>query len=140
MSCYPHAPSTTSQPESSTLTPQPQKTDSAVARITATVFKKAETCDADCVITSATTSSGACKRKLQDLDVDTQHESNIILQRPRLAGVKRIRREKTGTDWQSVLDIVKYSEERQGLAAAVKQREAAAAVLHEEIWKARACQ
>jgi hypothetical protein len=61
----------------------------------------------------------------------------MMLQRPRPAAVKRIRREKTGTDWQSVLDIVKYSEERQGLAAAMKQREAAAAALHEEIWKAR---
>jgi hypothetical protein len=29
-----------------------------------------------------------------------------------VAGIKRIRREKTGTDWQTVLDIVKYDEEQ----------------------------
>jgi hypothetical protein len=95
--------------------------------------QKAEARDAaGCVITSAT--SRACKRKLEDsesTEVNTQHENNISVLRPP-AG-KRIRREKTGTDWQSVLDIVKYSEERQGLAAAVKQREATAAVWHDEI-------
>jgi hypothetical protein len=48
-----------------------------------------------------------CKRKTKNtLDHDTDKVS------PKLAPRKRICREKTGTDWQSVLDIVAYSEER----------------------------
>lgn len=48
-----------------------------------------------------------CKRKTKDaLNHDTDQVS------PKPAPRKRICREKTGTDWQTVLDIVAYSEER----------------------------
>jgi hypothetical protein len=54
------------------------------------------------------------KRKLDIVDVENNNpgEERISTQSlPRIA--KRIRREKTGTDWQSVLDIVRHGEEQQ---------------------------
>jgi hypothetical protein len=54
--------------------------------------------------------------KLPPRQRDVDKENNAFLS-PSLnlapvAGIKRIRREKTGTDWQTVLDIVKYDEEQ----------------------------
>jgi hypothetical protein len=46
-------------------------------------------------------------------DADKENKAlppNLIL--APVARIKRIRREKTGTDWQTVLDIVKYDEEQ----------------------------
>ncbi|KAG2146229.1 hypothetical protein DEU56DRAFT_753730 [Suillus clintonianus] len=62
----------------------------------------------------ASTTRQTCKRKIDD-DVDAKHDAdkeNISLSST--PAIKRICREKTGTDWQSVLDINKYVEERLG--------------------------
>ncbi|KAG1865131.1 hypothetical protein C8R48DRAFT_672419 [Suillus tomentosus] len=49
-----------------------------------------------------------CKRKFEDADAeDNTDQGNIDKPAP-----KRICREKTGTDWQTVLDIIKYGEQR----------------------------
>ncbi|KAG1759564.1 hypothetical protein EDD22DRAFT_955773 [Suillus occidentalis] len=48
-----------------------------------------------------------CKRKTKDA---LNHDTDQVFPKP--APRKRICREKTGTDWQTVLDIVAYSEER----------------------------
>jgi hypothetical protein len=44
-------------------------------------------------------------------DGNNSNKENMSLNRPAPAA-KRICREKTGTEWQSVLDIVKFSEEQ----------------------------
>ncbi|KAG1770601.1 hypothetical protein EV702DRAFT_1049321 [Suillus placidus] len=52
------------------------------------------------------------KRKLDIVDENNNpDEETISSHLPRIA--KRIRREKTGMDWQSVLDIVRHGEEQQ---------------------------
>jgi hypothetical protein len=56
---------------------------------------------------STTSARQTCKRKIEEHDSDTDQTS------PDPAPVrKRICREKTGTDWQTVLDIIEYGEER----------------------------
>ncbi|KAG2126960.1 hypothetical protein DEU56DRAFT_915906 [Suillus clintonianus] len=63
---------------------------------------------------SCTATRQTCKRKIDSIDgVDAEHggKENIPLS-DAPATVKRICREKTGTDWSSVLDIVEYGEER----------------------------
>ncbi|KAG2157991.1 uncharacterized protein EDB93DRAFT_1100791 [Suillus bovinus] len=107
--CVHAAPATTSQSESSPLMlPQSQKTDSAIAR----VFKKATE-------TGATTSTRTHKRKLEDVNNQHENKENVLVLRPLPNPVPAVK----CTDWQSVLDIVKYGEEQQGLAAVVKKRE-----------------
>lgn len=55
------------------------------------------------------------KRKIDNVqDHDTIKDSDIYQNFAPV--VKRICREKTGTDWQTVLDIIKYGEEREKLA------------------------
>lgn len=49
------------------------------------------------------------KRKLDIVDVENNNPDDAH----RLRIAKRICREKTGTDWQSVLDIVRHGEEQQ---------------------------
>lgn len=52
------------------------------------------------------------KRKLNKVDSDdSSDKENISLPRP-APRAKRIRREKTGTEWQTVLDLVKFDEEQ----------------------------
>ncbi|KAG1758093.1 hypothetical protein EDD22DRAFT_850313 [Suillus occidentalis] len=53
------------------------------------------------------------KRKLNKVDSDDTNsdKENISLPRP-APRAKRIRREKTGTEWQTVLDLVKFEEEQ----------------------------
>lgn len=51
------------------------------------------------------------KRKIACVGVSDIDKENKSLNSSR-HGVKRICREKTGTDWQSVLDITKYGEEQ----------------------------
>jgi hypothetical protein len=54
------------------------------------------------------------KRKIEDVDtkLDTDQENFDISPNPApVETQKRICREKTGTDWQTVLDIVKYGEQ-----------------------------
>ncbi|KAG2744766.1 hypothetical protein P692DRAFT_20877487 [Suillus brevipes Sb2] len=51
------------------------------------------------------------KRKIDDDDEHNANKENISLSR-RTPAIKRICREKTGTEWQSVLDINKYIEEQ----------------------------
>lgn len=48
------------------------------------------------------------KRKIDVIDAVNHPEK----ENKSLRTTKRIRREKTGTDWQSMLDIAKYSEEQ----------------------------
>ncbi|KAG2737656.1 hypothetical protein P692DRAFT_20761227 [Suillus brevipes Sb2] len=51
------------------------------------------------------------KRKSDHIDSDdNSNKENLPTTRPAVA-VKRIRREKTGTEWQTVLDVVKFGEE-----------------------------
>ncbi|KAG1758200.1 hypothetical protein EDD22DRAFT_850210 [Suillus occidentalis] len=53
------------------------------------------------------------KRKLGG--VDTVNKENALFPNVHCTlgpSVKRIRREKTGTDWQSVLDVIAYGEEQ----------------------------
>ncbi|KAG1899037.1 uncharacterized protein F5891DRAFT_981433 [Suillus fuscotomentosus] len=54
------------------------------------------------------------KRKLDQIESDDNSDKeNIVLSPTRSApAVKRIRREKTGTEWQTVLDVVKFGEEQ----------------------------
>jgi hypothetical protein len=63
------------------------------------------------------TCSKTCKRKISDVDsyCDTDKENyneNTDSAPAVMVTVKRICREKTGTDWQTVLDITKYGEEQ----------------------------
>lgn len=51
------------------------------------------------------------KRKSDHIDSDDNSDKeNLPTTRPAVA-VKRICREKTGTEWQTVLDVVKFGEE-----------------------------
>ncbi|KAG1822993.1 uncharacterized protein BJ212DRAFT_1477398 [Suillus subaureus] len=79
--------------------------------------------------TAAGTTCQIRKRKI-DKTVDTNlklphysDKENVLLSlsldRTPVATIKRIRREKTGTDWQTVLDVVKYGEEQQKKTPAV---------------------
>ncbi|KAG1789008.1 uncharacterized protein HD556DRAFT_1311588 [Suillus plorans] len=55
------------------------------------------------------------KRKIDDVqDHDTVKDSDVYQNFAPV--VKRICQEKTGTDWQTVLDVIKYGEEREKLA------------------------
>jgi hypothetical protein len=63
--------------------------------------------------TRATAARQTRKRKIGDVDgnQDIDKENRDVLLKPALV-VKRVCREKTGTDWQTVLDIIKYSDEQ----------------------------
>jgi hypothetical protein len=60
-----------------------------------------------------------CKRKLDSVDIDSDNlkeniSSNRVAKELSPLGVpttKRICREKTGTEWQTFLDVMKYGEE-----------------------------
>ncbi|KAG1896107.1 uncharacterized protein F5891DRAFT_1193342 [Suillus fuscotomentosus] len=63
------------------------------------------------------------KRKLDDVNIDSNNDPNKeniapcrVPKQLSLPGapIKRIRREKTGTEWQLVFDILKYDEEIYG--------------------------
>ncbi|KAG1897048.1 uncharacterized protein F5891DRAFT_1192472 [Suillus fuscotomentosus] len=83
--------------------------------------KKAKANRAGGVVQAQATRNTRRKRKRDDVDIDFEHDSNkenhISSYRapkqpfPPGAPTKRICREKTGTEWQSVLDITKYGEE-----------------------------
>ncbi|KAG1898665.1 uncharacterized protein F5891DRAFT_981578 [Suillus fuscotomentosus] len=55
------------------------------------------------------------KRKINDVNGNhgSDTDENVLFPNPVPTVVKRICRERTGTDWQTVLDIVKYGEEQQ---------------------------
>ncbi|KAG2108791.1 hypothetical protein BD769DRAFT_1392694 [Suillus cothurnatus] len=82
--------------------------------------KKAEANRVGGVVQAQATHNTRRKRKLNDVDVDFEHDSdkeNHISscrapKQPFSPGTptKRICREKTGTEWQSVLDVSKYGE------------------------------
>ncbi|KAG2119240.1 hypothetical protein BD769DRAFT_1672085 [Suillus cothurnatus] len=63
--------------------------------------------------TRATAARQTHKRKIGDVDgnQDIDKENRDVLLKPALV-VKRICWEKTGTDWQTVLDIIKYGDEQ----------------------------
>lgn len=60
---------------------------------------------------SRTATCQSRKRKMDQAnsDGDNSNKENILLTRPAPAA-KRICREKTGTEWETVLDIVKFGE------------------------------
>jgi hypothetical protein len=49
--------------------------------------------------------------------------TSIIFGKVRRLNVKRICREKTGTDWQTVLDVIKYGEEQQTMKNELQRRQ-----------------
>lgn len=62
---------------------------------------------------SHTATRQSCKRKPDQIDSDDNSDKENMLSPTRPApAVKRIRREKTGTEWQTVLDVVKFGEEQ----------------------------
>lgn len=63
--------------------------------------------------TRTTGAHRARKRTISDVQVDSRDPDQEKESKNPAPAVKRICREKTGTDWQSVFDVIKYSEERQ---------------------------
>lgn len=66
------------------------------------------------VAVSCTASSSTCQtRKRKIGGVDTVDKENVPFPaRNDMPAVKRICREKTGTEWQTVLDVIAYNEEQ----------------------------
>lgn len=64
--------------------------------------------------TASTTRHQTRKRKITCAGVGTVDKENLVvfLNDAPAAQPKRICREKTGTDWQTVLDVIAYGEER----------------------------
>lgn len=60
-------------------------------------------------------------------DVDTVDKENVTLFQSNTPAIKRICREKTGTDWQTVLDVTAYGEEQR-----IRRDRDTAAVTEEE--------
>ncbi|KAG1876133.1 hypothetical protein C8R48DRAFT_669328 [Suillus tomentosus] len=54
----------------------------------------------------------SCKRKPDQTDFNDNFDKENISPTSPAPAVKRIRREKTGTEWQTVLDVVKFGEEQ----------------------------
>ncbi|KAG2147495.1 hypothetical protein DEU56DRAFT_753361 [Suillus clintonianus] len=54
----------------------------------------------------------ACKRKIDNHDGVETDKENITISLSHTPAIKRICREKSGTDWQTVLDIDEYGEEQ----------------------------
>ncbi|KAG1838760.1 hypothetical protein C8R48DRAFT_782312 [Suillus tomentosus] len=64
---------------------------------------------------SRTTSPSTCqtqKRKIDDVDDKHHPDNENVSPDPASTVVKRIRREKTGTDWQTVLNLLEYDAEQ----------------------------
>lgn len=63
--------------------------------------------------TLTTSAYQACKRNISDVQVDSCDPDQEKESKNPAPAVKCICREKTGTDWQSVFDVIKYSKEQQ---------------------------
>jgi hypothetical protein len=69
------------------------------------------------------TATGTTCQKIDNLKLPRydDKENVLSLDRTPVATIKRIRREKTGTDWQTVLDVVRYGKEQRKKTPAVTE-------------------